>query len=82
MHCPLYFSFFLLQFVRYLYSDMLHLLQFLRLASYPKLIKTIVTNLPLHSVKFDRMHSHILPLTYVVQAQFTSLHLTINKCHR
>ena len=80
-HCPLYVFFVLLQFVCPVHIAMLHLLQFLRLASHPKTINTTTKNIPLRSVKIDLMHSHILPLIDVVQVQCTYLHMTINKRH-
>ena len=82
MHCTLYFFFVLLRFVRPVHSSMLHLIQFIRLDSHPKLVNTIATKLPIHSVNIDLMRSHILPLAEMGQSWFTSLHLTINKRHR
>ena len=61
IHCTLYFFFALLLFVCPVHSAMLHFLQFIRLASHPKLINTIVKNPPLRSVKIDLMHIHIPP---------------------
>ena len=75
-HYPLQF-FFSLLFVRPVHSVISYLLQFFSLTSYPKLINTIVTNVPLCSVNIDLMHSHKPPLTEVVQAWCASLHLTI-----
>ena len=51
------------------------------IASHRKVVNTFATNLLFRSVKLDLMHSHILPLTDVVQARFESLHLAINKSH-
>ena len=80
--CYLHFFFVLLWFFHPLHRSVYQLLQSLRLALHPNIVNTIATNLSLHSINLDIMHSHITPLTDVVQARCASLHLTINKIHR
>ena len=81
-HCPLYLLFVLLLFICPVHSDVSCRIQFIRLASHPNIVNKIATNLSLRSVKINLVHSHILPLTAVVQARCVSLHLTITNRHR
>ena len=80
-YCPLYFFLVILLFFHPVHSSVSHLLQFIRLASHPKIVNKIGTNIPLCSVNIDLMHCHVPPLIDVLQERYTSLHLKIKKRH-